>query len=97
MALPATIERVKTDLRIRHTALDGDLSDTIDACLADLRVCGIRCPCEADPLILNAVKLWCRSSYTDDTDKAAAYMTRYNSMKATLQVSAGYGGDRDDD
>ena len=93
MASPTTVNRVKADLRIRHTALDSDISDMVDACLADLRSCGVREPVEGDPLILNAVKLWCRASYEDDTDRAAAYMTRYNSFKGTLMVAAGYGGD----
>lgn len=93
MASPSTINRAKVDLRITHNRLDADIADMIDACLADLRSCGVRDPQEGDPLILNAIKLWCRASYTDDTVKAAAYMQRYNSFKATLQVAAGYGGD----
>ena len=84
--------KIKTNLRISHISLDEDVADTIEACLADLQVCGIAEPDTDDPLILNAVKLFCRASYTDDTEKASAYMERYNSMKSCLMMAAGYGG-----
>lgn len=92
-----TVNRVKTDLRISHTALDADLSDQIDACLADLEICGVVNPDETDPVILAVIKIWCRTQYTDDTTKAAAYQARYDAMKGTLMVATGYGGDPDDD
>ena len=62
MATKETIVKIKTDLRISHTALDADLSDTIDACLEDLAICGIRDPAETDKTILAAVKLYCRAT-----------------------------------
>lgn len=96
MASTATIEKIKTDLRISHTALDGDISDTIDACLADLVIVGVDAPDETDTTILAAVKLYCRAAYTDDQAKATAYMERYNALKATLMMAEGYGGVADE-
>lgn len=89
------LAKIKTNLRISHTALDDDLKDTIAACLADLNVCGVQVPMSAesleiDPLILNAIKLYCRAAFTDDTEKATAYMARYNSMKSCLMMAEGY-------
>ena len=87
--------KIKTNLRISHNQLDEDLSDTIAACLQDLKVCGVQVPVpddsqKTDTLILNAIKLYCRAEYTDDTAKAAAYMERYNSMKSCLMMASGY-------
>ena len=87
--------KIKTNLRISHTLLDEDLSDTIAACLQDLKVCGVQAPVqddmqETDALILNAIKLYCRAEYTDDTAKAAAYKERYDSMKSCLMMASGY-------
>lgn len=90
MAAIETILKIKTDLRISHTALDDDLADQIDACLQDLRVCGVSLPDESDPLVLNALKLWSRANYTGDTAKAAAYMQRYDALKACLMMAEGY-------
>ncbi len=87
--------KIKTNLRISHTALDDDLSDTITACLEDLKVCGVKAPTpidpkQIDPLILNAIKLYCRVAFTDDTAKAAAYKERYDSLKSCLMMASGY-------
>lgn len=84
------LNKVKKNLRISHSVLDEDLTDTIEACLKDLDICGVKAPAATDPLILNAVKLYCKAAYTDDTVKAAAYMDRYNSMKASLMMAEGY-------
>ena len=87
--------KIKTSLRISHTALDADLTDTIKAALTDLHVCGVQeppaaDPQELDPLILNAVKLYCKAEYTDDQAKAAAYMERYEKLKGSLMLTEGY-------
>ena len=90
--------KVKTNLRISHNALDEDLSDSIAACLADLKVCGVVAPAqedptETDPLILNAIKLYCRKEFTDDTGKAAEYQKRYDALKSCLMMAGEYSGE----
>lgn len=81
--------KIKTNLRINHNALDGDLEDTVSSCLADLQVCGVQAKPD-DPLILNAIKLYCRKEYTDDTSKAAEYQKRYDALKSCLMMASGY-------
>ena len=92
-----TLDKIKTTLRISHDKLDEDIQADIDACLADLSVCGIIHADETDPLIFNAIKLWCRSLYTDDTAKAAEWLRRYEALKACLQIAEGYGWRADDE
>ena len=89
MPVRTTLDKIKEHLRIKHTALDDDLTDEISSCLADLTMCGIEAN-EEDPLILAALKLWCRASTTQDTNKAAAYKARYNDLKGSLQLSSDY-------
>lgn len=95
--MATTLDKIKADLRISHSALDEDLNDQIAACLKDLRIVGVEDAEETDPIILNALKLWCRANYTADTARAAAYMERYNALKATLMMAEGYGGATDAD
>lgn len=86
-----TLEKIKLALRISHDKLDADIQADIDACLADLRVCGIVHAEEADPLIQNALKLYLRSMYTDDPVKGAEYQRRYEGLKSCLMYAEGYG------
>lgn len=95
MANAETLTKIKQAIRRSHNKLDEDLVADIDACLADLQVVGIVYAEEDDPLIFNAIKLWCKSLDTDDTAKAAAYMQRYEALKGCLQMAEGYGW-RDD-
>lgn len=86
-----TLTKIKQSLRITHEKLDEDIKADIDACLFDLKLVGITNADETDPLIFNAIKLWCRSLYTDDTVKAAEYLKRYEALKACLMMAEGYG------
>lgn len=88
---PETLSKVKAFIRISHSKLDGDIQDSIDSCLADLRNHGIIHKDDTDPLILNAVKLYCKSFYTDDTAKAAEYLSRYTALRDSLKAAEGYG------
>ena len=96
MAIESLLPKIKTNLRISHSVLDGDLTDTIAACLADLTICGVQVA-ETDPLILNAVKLYCRKEYTDDTGKAAEYQKRYDALKSCLMMASEYSTEATDD
>ncbi len=91
------LTKIKTALRITHSKLDEDIQTEIDACMMDLEVCGVVLAHTGDPLIVNAVKLWCRAQYTDDTAKAAEYLRRYDALKASLMMAEGYAWEADDD
>lgn len=95
--MAVNLESIKQALRITHTKLDADIQADIEACIADLRLCGIVHAAEDDPLMLNAVKLWCRSLYTDDPAKGAEYLRRYEAMKACLMMAEGYGREAEAD
>lgn len=95
--MPTLLDKIKLALRISHTKLDADIQADIDACLADLRLVGIVHAPEDDPLIINAVKLYCRSLYTDDPAKAAEWLRRYEALKSCLQLAEDYGWRADDE
>ena len=85
------LQKVKTALRIKHTALDTDLQDNIQACLLDLKMHGIVHKDETDALIQNAIKLYCKAEYTDDPEKSDVYRERYAEMRNCLKQAEGYG------
>ena len=91
------LNKIKLALRISHTKLDEDIQADIDACLLDLEVCGVAYAPVDDPLIFNAIKLWCRSIYTDDSVKGAEYLRRYEALKSCLMMAEGYGWEDDDE
>lgn len=97
MALNATIASVKLALRISHSALDTDINAEINACLRDLYICGIDVDGttleESDPLILNAIVLWCRAAYINDVARAESLRRCYDALKGSLMMASGYGGD----
>ena len=94
---PETLDKVKVALRVSHTKLDTDIQDSIEGCLVDLKIHGIVHADDSDPLILNAIKLWCRSVHTDDTTKAAEFLKRYNALRDCLKVAEGYGWEAGDE
>lgn len=85
------LEKVKLALRIKHSKLDDEIQDNIEACLLDLQMHGIVHKDETDPLIQNAVKLYCKSEYTDDLTKAEKYAQRYRELRDCLKAAEGYG------
>lgn len=98
MAQHETLAKVKHAIRRSHNMLDDDLMADIDACLADLKVCGVNGPqaTEDDPLIYNAIKLYCKSLDTDDPARAAEWRQRYDSLKSSLMMADGYGNVAED-
>ena len=92
-----TLDKIKQAIRRSHDKLDEDLRADIDACLADLRSCGVIHADETDPLIFNAIKLWCRSLNTDDAAKGAEYLRRYEALKGSLMMAEGYGHPREEE
>lgn len=86
------LEKIKLAIRRSHDKLDSDLQADIDFALADLQVCGVvYADVATDPLIFNAVKLYCKSANTDDPAKGAEFLRRYEALKACLMMAEGYG------
>lgn len=82
---------VKRYLRITNISKDEEIYELIEAAKADMSVAGIDRIDEADPLIIQAIKDYCRANfgYGDNADKAY-YESRYNKQKSTLSVSSKY-------
>ncbi len=84
--------KIKLDLRIAHGAMDSDVQDNIDACLSDLARVGVVLIENADPLIVKAVKLYCRWQYNFE-NQADRYMKAYMSLRDALSLCGDYKGE----
>jgi hypothetical protein len=83
------LEAVKANLRISGTALDTDLQDDIDAALMDLQRVGIDTSDQSQPLIIKAVKLYCRWQQ-DYMGKGEQYCKAYTGLMQALSLAGDY-------
>ena len=94
----ATIEAVRTTLRVTTTAFDGQISTLVEAALADLGIAGVNGEnvVETDPLTLQAIETYCRMNFgsPDDYDRIKK---SYDEQKAQMSMATNYmtwiGGD----
>lgn len=85
----ATIDKVKTSLRITTTAYDTELNDLIDAAESDLGIAGVIVPGTLDALVLRAITTYCKLAFglPEDYDKLKK---SYDEQKAQLSNATGY-------
>lgn len=85
----ALIAPVKLWLRISSDKMDDELEQTIDACKLDLSNSGVKNLDSSDPLIQQAVKLYCKAQFGYD-DSSDSFSKAYESLKAALSLSGDY-------
>lgn len=86
------LEKIKLALRFDDDALDDDILDNIEAAKADMKLCGI---CEnkivnTDPLILRAVKTFCKAEFSTDDKESDRYRNAYEKLRDHLSLSIEY-------
>lgn len=83
------LEAVKLALGITVENYDSEILDLIDAALADMGLAGVDSTKVEDPLIIQAVKTYCRMSFRSpaDYDRLRA---SYEAQKGQLQIATGY-------
>ena len=86
------LDKVKLALRIDDDSLDVDIQDSIDAAIADLKLCGVveSKIVETDPLIVRAIKTFCKSEFSGDERESNRYRHSYEMLKEHLSMSMDY-------
>lgn len=85
----ATLDKVKTALRISTSALDGELANLIKAAEQDLGIAGVILPDTLDEICTTAIITYCKMHFglPEDTD----WLKRsYDEQKAQLVTATGY-------
>lgn len=86
------LEKIKLTLRIDENNLDGEIEDTIQAAISDLKLCGVleNKIIETDPLIIRAIKIFCKAEYSSDDKEATRYRKSYEMLRNHLSMSKEY-------
>ena len=85
-----TLNAVKLSLGVSHNKKDVIFNGSIQACLKDLRTCGIVHAGEDDPLVQLAIQLYCHSLYDPDTQRRVEFKARYDDLKGAMMGATGY-------
>lgn len=85
------LEQAKRWLRISTDAVDDEMAQTIAAAILDLQNIGVKKTDRDDPLIQQAIKLYCKSQFGYDAD-AERFSGAYEHLKMALAMSKDYNG-----
>lgn len=82
-------EKIKDSLRIKHSALDAEITDLVAACKADLRRVGIEKIEDDDALIIQVAKLYVRWQMNFESE-ADRYRKAYEMLRNALSMCGEY-------
>lgn len=84
------LEKIKSSLRVKSTKLDVEIQDLIEAAKLDLKISGVTKINEADPLIIQAVKTYCKANFGLDNKDSEKYQKSYDMLKQYLSLCGEY-------
>lgn len=84
------LEKIKSSLRVKSTKLDVEIQDLIEAAKLDLKISGVAKINEADPLIIQAVKTYCKANFGLDNKDSEKYQKSYDMLKQHLSLCGEY-------
>lgn len=84
------LESIKLALRIKSSAFDDEINDLIESAIADLNISGIKNIIKTDPLIVQAVKTYCKAHFGLDNKDSEKYQASYESLKQHLSLCGDY-------
>lgn len=80
---------VKAAVRIKSDAAGQEVLDLIESCIMDLEISGVYVCSENDPLVKQAVKLYCKANYGYD-ENTERFREAYESLKISMSLSGDY-------
>ena len=83
-------ESIKLALRIKSSAFDEEIKDLIESAKLDLKISGIVKVDEKDPLILQAIKTYCKANFGLDNKDSEKYQKSYDMLKQHLALCGDY-------
>lgn len=80
------IDSVKAALRITSNDMDDEINDLIYAAKADLGIGGVKTVLDTDPLVIQAVKLYCKAHFGDN-DSDNKFFNAYQTLKIAMGLA----------
>lgn len=86
------LEKVKLALRITTDDFDTELTDMINACLADLGIAGVTETDTSNALLIRAICTYCKYHFGDinGVEMLERLKASYDEQKAQMQMATGY-------
>lgn len=84
------LEKVKLALRIKSNKFDDEILDLITSAKMDLSIAGVRKIKETDPLIQQAIKIYCKANFGLDNKDSEKYQKSYDLLKQSLSLCGDY-------
>lgn len=84
------IDSIRRALRIKSSAFDTEIEDLIEAAKLDLKISGIVNIIDTDPLVIQAVKTYCKANFGLDNKDSEKYQRSYDMLKQHLSLCGDY-------
>ena len=91
------LDRVKRAVRIKTTAFDTELIEMIEAAELDLPIAGVKKIDDQDPLIRQAIVMYCKANFGLENKDSEKYQAVYDNLKERLCLCSDYNECGDDD
>ena len=85
------LNAVKKALRISSEDFDDELTELIRAAKADLMMSGVRVISDTNPLVSQAVKLYCKAHFGDN-DSSNKFLNAYQALKISMSLAGDFRG-----
>ena len=84
------LEKIKSSLRVKSNSLNSEIQDLIDSAKLDLKISGVTKIDEEDPLIIQAIKIYCKANFGLDNKYSEKYQKSYDMLKQHLSLCGEY-------
>ncbi len=86
------VEETKRNIRTKSSGANEEVKGLIKACLKDLEIAGVYVMDADDPLVRQAVKIYCRGNYGYD-ENTERFREAYVALKDAMALCGDYGRD----
>ncbi len=87
----AILKDVKDAIRVKADSVNDEVEGLIAACKKEMEIAGILVIDETDPLVKQAIKLYCKAHYGYD-EKSEKFRASFEALRDSMALSGEYSG-----